>query len=127
MTTLTFTVTQIVRQGSDLTVWANAESPVLTGDGGEGPSEHLRGASLSMVLGNVVDPSPYVVGATFTADFAQPVTAPPADLISTPGGPSTSESPEQPATPGVPPSIDTPSSTPPADPNYPHGGSTPVI
>jgi hypothetical protein len=127
MTKLTYTISSIVRQGSNLTVFANAASPVPTGDTSAEEGQHIRDGQMSFVVGNVIDPSPYVVGGTFTTDYAEPVSAPPAD----PGATPTPAEPEPAAVTAsdatAAPGEASDSAGTETDPNYPHGGSTPVI
>lgn len=127
MTTLTFTVINVIRQGLDLTVWANAESPVATGDADSANIEHIRGAGVSFVVGDLADPSDWKVGATFTADLSAPLAAPAPDATTPTNGAGqvpTLEHPE-PTTVAAPAGSTTEEVIP--DPNYPHGGSSPVI
>lgn len=127
MGTLTFTVLNIVRQGSDLSVWAAAESPVSTGEHDAADGQHIRNAQISFVVGDVEDPSDYVTGATFTAELAEPLAAPPVDAGPTNANETTgvTADPAAETTEAAPAGSTTEAVVP--DPNYPHGGSTPVI
>jgi len=84
MTTLSFTINNIVRQGDVLTVFAQAASAVPHDSDGEPGSQHVNNAQTSFEIINPVDPTPFIVGASFTLELADVVAAPPTDGAASP-------------------------------------------